>query len=77
MNKTLPKYIEHALKMRTKYINKAQDYGDIINRYAEKLGCLYDPQGAFVSDIRIYCEVDCMENNTRKCLLNALNKKED
>lgn len=73
--KTLPKYIERALKLRTKYSKKLRDQCCIIDNYAEKLGCIYDEDGCFITDIRIYCEEDCAEKATRDYLLKALNKE--
>ena len=77
----LPKYVEKALKDRTKYIAKARQAGHIIDEYAEKIGldethpdfndaCLF-------SDVRIYCEVGCAESITRNVLLKVLNEDKE
>ena len=60
--KQLPKYIEKALKLRTKYATKLREQSSIIDDYADKLGCLYDDSGCFITDIRIYCEEDHAED---------------
>ena len=77
----LPKYVEKALKDRTKYIARARRAGHIIDEYAAKIGldemhpdfndaCLF-------SDVRIYCEVGCAESTTREALLKVLNEKKE
>ena len=73
---TLPKYIEKALKDRTKYQQKARAAGSIIDEYATKIGLdennpdFYD--ACLLADIRIYCEYGCAEDITRQALLKAL-----
>lgn len=78
---TLPKYVEKALKDRTKYQQKARVAGSIIDEYAAKIGldennpdyhdaCLY-------TDIRIYCEYGCAEDITRSALLKALAERRE
>lgn len=72
--KELPKYIEKALKLRTKYSKKLRNQCTIIDDYARKLDCINEQDGCFITDIRIYCEEDGAEDATRDCLLRALNK---
>lgn len=71
--------MEKALKDRTKYMQKAMSAGNVIDDYANKIGlnenhpdfedaCLY-------SDVRIYCEVGCSEEITRKALMKVLSEK--
>ncbi|MBP3573918.1 MAG: hypothetical protein J6J71_04850 [Prevotella sp.] len=78
---TLPKYVEKALKDRTKYQQKSRLAGTIIDEYARKIGldennpdfcdaCLY-------TDIRIYCEYGCAEDITRQALLKAVAKRSE
>ena len=72
----LPKYIEKALKDRTKYQQKSRIAGSIIDEYATKIGLdennpdFYD--ACLYTDIRIYCEYGCCEDTTRQALLKAL-----
>lgn len=77
----LPKYVEKALKDRSEGIKKARRAGQIIDDYAKKLGC-YDEamaqnEGAFATDIQIYCETDCAESITRGYLLEKLQEIEN
>ena len=50
---------------------------EMVDDYADKLGCLYDDSGCFITDIRIYCEEDHAEDETRECLLKYLNNKKN
>lgn len=79
MRNSIPKYVEKALKDRTKYITKARKAGYIIDEYAAKIG-LNEMHPDFndaclISDIRIYCEEGCSEEITRKALMKVLSEK--
>jgi len=72
--KKLPKYIELALKRRSKAATALAKQQAVITEYAERLGCVNDPEGGFMSDIRVICEGDRYERGTRECLLKHLNE---
>ena len=76
---TLPKYVEKAIKDRSKCIANARIAEQIIDNYAAKIGITpgteaYD-EACLATDIRIFCEVDCSEKTTRDVLLRELRKR--
>lgn len=77
----LPKYVEKALKDRSKYLAKARIAGQIVDDYAAAIGVTpgteaYD-EACLATDIRIYCEADFSENTTRGVLTRELNKRSE
>lgn len=77
--KNLPKYIEKALKDRTKYVRKAMVAGNILDKYATDIlhmeGEAFD-EACLCSDFRIFCEAGCAEDTTRQALLKGLKRKD-
>lgn len=78
--KNLPKYVEKALKNRTKYIRKAMAAGAIIDKYATDTlhmeGQAFN-EACLCTDFRIFCEADWAEDITRLALLEGLNRKHE
>ncbi len=79
MTRDIPKYVETALKKRTKCIVEMRLAEQIIDDYAEKIGILPGTEefddACLTTDIRIFCEVDCCESRTREALRRKLHQK--
>ena len=75
----LPKYVEKALKDRSKYLAKARIAGQIVDDYAAKIGVTPGTEAygeaCLTTDIRILCETDFSEDTTRTILLRELSKR--
>lgn len=78
MTSILPIYVENALHQRSQYIRKARKASMIIDEYAKQIGVDFaeaqHSDAAFLSDIKMYCEVDCAESSTREYLISVLKK---
>lgn len=79
MRKKVPKYVKELLRRRTKYVRKMQNASTAVDEYCESIGldCRHPlfEEACLVSDIRIYCEVDCAEKNTLAVIEKVLNSE--